>query len=58
VFPPGGAKQERWVRRFDDPAKDAEANDARDERFNDMQSRWHELKFICVKNGGHYEEEA
>jgi len=57
VFPPGGDKQVRWVRTFDDPSKDADGNEEDLARFKNMQSRWHELKFVCVKNNGHYEEE-
>ena len=57
VFPSGGDKQVRWVRTFDDPTQDADANEADLARFKNMQSRWHELKFVSVKNGDHYEEE-
>jgi len=60
VFPSGGDKQVRWVRAFDDPAKDADANEADLARFKNMQSRWHELKFVSaksVKPTRQYEEE-
>jgi hypothetical protein len=57
VFPSGGTKQVRWVRAFDDPTKDADANQEDIARFKNMQSRWHELKFVSVNNGVHYEEE-
>jgi hypothetical protein len=59
VFPSGKDKQEPWVRLFyegvDDIA-DFEENDVR--RFERMQSRWFELKFITAKRGDHYEEES
>jgi hypothetical protein len=60
VYPPGKTKQERWVREFDKQAKDPADPDALDnlERFNQMQQKWSKLKFISVKNGDHYEEEA
>jgi hypothetical protein len=58
VFPSGSKTRARWVREFDKNAKDP--NDADDldnlERFNQMQKRWAELKFISVKSGEHYEE--
>jgi hypothetical protein len=57
VFPSGIAKQVRWVRTFDDPEKSQEKNDNDDGRFNKMVSRWFELKFVSVQNGGHFEEE-
>jgi hypothetical protein len=57
VFPSGGNKQVRWVRNFDDPAKTSDENDADPERFKKMQTRWHELRFVSVRNGGYYEEE-
>jgi hypothetical protein len=59
VFPSGGKEQVRWVREFDKQAQtpDDPDNDDNLERFHQMQSRWHELKFICVKNVDHYEEE-
>jgi len=60
VFLSGGAKRARWVREFDKQAKDPTDPDALDnfERFNQMQKNWSKLRFISVKNGGHFEEEA
>jgi hypothetical protein len=59
VYPSGKSTQERWVREFDKQAltPDDPDNQSNLERFHQMQSRWHELKFVCVKNGDHYEEE-
>ena len=59
VFPSGKQDKERWVREFDQFASaGAQPDDLENlERFNQMQKRWHELKFIMVKSNGHYEEE-
>jgi hypothetical protein len=57
VFRSGGEKQERWVRSFDDPTKTPEENENDLARFQHMQSRWFELKFVSVRNGSRYEEE-
>ena len=57
VFPSGGDKQVRWVRKFDDPAKTPEENEEDLLRFEQMQSRWFELKFVSVRKENHYEEE-
>jgi hypothetical protein len=59
VFPSGKTTQERWVREFDKKASAGVDPDSLDnlERFNQMQTRWPELKFVVVKNGDHYEEE-
>ena len=58
VFVSGGPR-DRWVRAFDPHALDPDDPDADDnlQRFVQMQQRWHELKFISVKNGDHFEEE-
>jgi hypothetical protein len=48
VYPSGKEKQERWVRPFDS-AKKGDAPDALDDelaRFEQMQQRWPELRFI------------
>lgn len=58
VFPSGAASQARWVRAFDGNLLPEDADNIdRFERFNLMQQRWHELKFITVKKDDHYEEE-
>lgn len=60
TFPSGSTEQSRWVRKFDADAPDPEDFEAIDndvKRFDQMQSRWFELRFIAVKNGDHYEEE-
>jgi hypothetical protein len=59
VFPSGKTTQERWVREFDKKAASGVDPDSLDnlERFNQMQTRWPELKFVVVKNGDRYEEE-
>src|SRR5262249_41524936 len=56
VFPSGGTTQKRWVREFDKGA-DTDNPDGEVRRFSQMQQRWHELKFVTVKNNGHIEEE-
>ena len=57
VFPSGGDKRVRWVRKFDDPNKTPDQNEADTARFSQMVSRWMELKFVSVKKGNRYEEE-
>jgi hypothetical protein len=57
TFPSGKPKQERWVRALDDPNKTPDENEADLQRFTKMQQLWHQLKFIVVKAGDHYEEE-
>jgi hypothetical protein len=57
TFPSGATAHARWVRTFDDPNLTPDENENDNRRFNQMQSRWWELKFISVKNGDHYEEE-
>lgn len=59
VFPSGSNIRQRWVREFDKKAINPNDGDALNnlERFNQMQTRWFELKFISIKNGNHYEEE-
>ena len=69
VFPSGSQDKVptvRWVREFDKQAQgpldpgdpDAADNDQNLERFNQMQKRWFELKFVTVKKGDHFEEES
>jgi hypothetical protein len=58
VYPSGSNKRARWVREFDNHATTDDPDDLDNlERFNQMQKRWFELKFITVKNGDHLEEE-
>jgi hypothetical protein len=60
VFPSGGtSSRARWVRLFDEHAKDPADPDALDnlERFNQMQQNWPKLKFLSVQKDGHFEEE-
>jgi hypothetical protein len=59
VFPSGSNNRVRWVRQFDQHAKDPSDPDALDnlERFNQMQLNWWRLKFLSVKNNDHFEEE-
>lgn len=58
VFPSTKGTRERWVREFDKQATTDDPDDLDNlERFNQMQRRWFELKFIVVKNGDHFEEE-
>lgn len=58
VFLSGGGARDRWVREFDKHRTTAEPDDlANLERFNQMQKRWFELKFVTVKRGDHFEEE-
>jgi hypothetical protein len=61
VFPSGGDDQLRWVREFDKHSQTPDPDDENNlERFHQMQSRWHELKFVSVKSlkaNRQYEEE-
>lgn len=58
VFPPGGAAQKRWVKLLDGDKTPEEADALENlDRYVQMQQRWHQLKFIAVRNGDHFEEE-
>jgi hypothetical protein len=58
VFPSGATTRERWVREFDKQKTTDDPDDLQNlERFNQMQSKWHQLKFVAIKSSGHYEEE-
>jgi hypothetical protein len=61
VFPSGSDSQLRWVREFDKHSQTPDPDDENNlERFHQMQSRWHELKFVSVKSvktNRQYEEE-
>lgn len=57
-FPSGQSQQDRWVREFDKNATTDDPDDLDNlERFNQMQKRWFELRFVSVKNGDRFEEE-
>lgn len=58
MFPPGGAAQKRWVKLLDGDKTPEEADALENlDRYVQMQQRWHQLKFIAVRNGDHFEEE-
>lgn len=58
VYPSGADGRERWVRAFDDGLSPEEADDVnRFQRFDHMQKRWHELRFVSVSRNGQFEEE-
>lgn len=63
VFPSKGTKQVRWIRdivaRLEQNVPDKDPDDVDNfERFNEMLRSWHKLKFISVRSGNHWEEEA
>jgi hypothetical protein len=59
VFPVGGVTQVRWTRLFDQRANmTPDVLDEDKKRFTLMRDGWHDLKFISVRNGNHWEEEA
>jgi hypothetical protein len=58
VFPAGKTERKRWVREFDKHSTEPDPDDQKNlARFQQMQSRWKELKFVVVKAADHYEEE-
>ncbi len=63
VYPSGGSSQVRWVRLFDklslEKFPDQEPDDYYNhDRFAQMEQGWSKLKFVSVKRGDHWEEEA
>ena len=60
VFPSGEKKQRRWTHLLDLRSKNPADPDAYEnhDRFAQMLNGWSELKFVSVRNGDHWEEEA
>ena len=65
VFPSGETKQRRWTHILDQRSQKAKSQDPKDlddyynfERFALMLKGWQDLKFITVRRGDHWEEEA
>ena len=59
VFPSGQTDQQRWTRLLDSRSAKPDDPDQDDnyDRFSQMLKGWHDLKFVSVHNGSHWEEE-
>jgi len=57
VFPSGQPNQQPWTRNFVPAGQSFEDFEDENERFHQMQTKWMQLKFLTVKQNGHYEEE-